>query len=60
MAFGVNESEVTSRKGESSPDFTYPRILGIECAGVVDAVTEYSALKVGQQVAAMPRARRRR
>lgn len=23
-AFGVNESEVTSRKGESSPDFTSP------------------------------------
>jgi threonine dehydrogenase-like Zn-dependent dehydrogenase len=30
MAFGVNESEVTSRKGESDPEFTFPRILGIE------------------------------
>ena len=53
MAFGVNESEVTSRKGESSPDFTYPRILGIECVGTVDAVTDNSALEVGQQVATM-------
>ena len=53
MAFGVNESEATSRKGESSPDFTYPRILGIECVGIVDAATDNSALKVGQQVATM-------
>ena len=44
---------MTSRKGESSPDFTYPRILGIECVGLVDAVTEDSTLKVGQQVATM-------
>jgi NADPH:quinone reductase len=33
-AFGVNESEVTSRKGESGPDFAFPRILGIEGAGI--------------------------
>jgi NADPH:quinone reductase-like Zn-dependent oxidoreductase len=52
-AFGVNESEVTSRKGESDADFTFPRILGIECVGVVDAVTDDSTLKVGQQVATM-------
>lgn len=52
-AFGINESEVTSRKGESSPDFTYPRILGIECVGVIDAVAQNSALKVGAQVATM-------
>jgi NADPH:quinone reductase-like Zn-dependent oxidoreductase len=52
-AFGVNESEVTSRKGESDADFSYPRILGIECVGIVDAVTEDSTLKVGQQVATM-------
>ncbi|MFH8978792.1 alcohol dehydrogenase catalytic domain-containing protein [Streptomyces sp. NPDC017890] len=32
-AFGVNESEVTTRKGESDPEVTYPRIPGIE--GVV-------------------------
>jgi NADPH:quinone reductase-like Zn-dependent oxidoreductase len=52
-AFGVNESEVTSRKGESGPDFTFPRILGIEGAGTVDAVPEGSGLEPGQKVATM-------
>ncbi|KRN59314.1 dehydrogenase [Limosilactobacillus secaliphilus] len=52
-AFGVNESEVTSRKGESSPDFKFPRILGIEGVGVVDQVNPGSAFKPGQQVATM-------
>lgn len=52
-AFGVNESEVTSRKGESSPDFSYPRILGIEAVGTVDAVAEGSRFEPGQQVVAM-------
>ena len=35
-AFGVNESEVTTRKGLSSPDVTLPRIPGIECVGEID------------------------
>lgn len=52
-AFGVNESEVTSRKGGSDGDFSYPRILGIEGVGVVEEVTDESSLKVGQQVATM-------
>ena len=52
-AFGVNESEVTSRKGESSPDFKFPRILGIEGVGVIDRVTSDSPFKPGQKVAAM-------
>lgn len=52
-SFSVNESEITSRKGESSPDFSFPRILGIEGVGVVEAVSETSTLKVGQQVATM-------
>ena len=52
-AFGVNESEVTSRKGLSDPDFTLPRVLGIECVGEVDAVTERSKLTIGQKVATM-------
>jgi NADPH2:quinone reductase len=29
-AFGVNESEVSTRKGESDPEVTYPRVPGIE------------------------------
>lgn len=52
-AFSVNESEVTSRKGESSSDFSFPRILGIEGVGVIQSVPEKSKFKVGQQVATM-------
>ena len=52
-AFGVNESEVTSRKGESDSDFSFPRILGIEEVGVIEKVAQDSHLAVGQQVATM-------
>jgi NADPH:quinone reductase len=52
-AFGINESEVTSRKGESGPDFSFPRILGIEAVGVVDAVGDGVNLVPGQKVATM-------
>ncbi|WP_225353466.1 hypothetical protein [Lacticaseibacillus thailandensis] len=31
-AFGINPSEVISRRGQSDPDFSYPRILGIEAS----------------------------
>ncbi|MEV7693003.1 zinc-binding dehydrogenase [Microbacterium sp. NPDC089189] len=52
-AFGVNESEVTSRQGESDSDFTFPRILGIEAVGIVDAVGDGVDLARGQKVATM-------
>ena len=52
-AFGVNESEITSRKGGSSSDFSYPRILGIEGAGEVAEVGEDSPFHVGQKVVTM-------
>ncbi|MGW0331748.1 alcohol dehydrogenase catalytic domain-containing protein [Streptomyces sp. NPDC003011] len=52
-AFGVNESEVTTRKGESDPEVTYPRIPGIEAVGVVDQADEDNGLCPGQQVATM-------
>lgn len=52
-AFGVNESEVTSRKGLSDPDFTMPRVLGIECVGVVDEAPKEGVLQPGQKVATM-------
>ncbi|MEV6635458.1 zinc-binding dehydrogenase [Actinoplanes sp. NPDC051470] len=52
-AFGVNESEVTSTKGQSSADFSFPRILGIEGVGIIDAVPDGSDLKPGQKVATM-------
>lgn len=52
-AFGVNESEVTTRKGESDPEVTYPRVPGIEGVGVVDQADEDSGLRPGRQVATM-------
>jgi NADPH:quinone reductase-like Zn-dependent oxidoreductase len=52
-AFGVNESEVTTRKGESDADVTYPRIPGIEGVGVVVDADQDSDLHPGQQVATM-------
>jgi NADPH:quinone reductase-like Zn-dependent oxidoreductase len=52
-AFGVNESEVTTRKGFSSPDVTLPRIPGIECVGLVDEAPADSGLRPGQQIATM-------
>ncbi|MFI6372330.1 alcohol dehydrogenase catalytic domain-containing protein [Streptomyces sp. NPDC050546] len=52
-AFGVNESEVTTRKGESDAEVTYPRVPGIEGVGLVDEADEDSGLRPGQQVATM-------
>jgi NADPH:quinone reductase-like Zn-dependent oxidoreductase len=52
-AFGVNESEVTTRKGESDADVTYPRIPGIEGVGVLVDADPDSDLRTGQQVATM-------
>ncbi|MFB6845280.1 alcohol dehydrogenase catalytic domain-containing protein [Streptomyces sp. NPDC056373] len=52
-AFGVNESEVTTRKGESDAEVTYPRIPGIEGVGIVDEADDDSGLRPGQQVATM-------
>ena len=53
MAFGVNESEVTSREGQSDSEFTFPRILGIEAVGMVDAAGQGVDLEPGQKVATM-------
>ena len=52
-AFGVNESEVNTRKGESDAEVTYPRVPGIEGVGVVDQADEDSGLRPGQQLATM-------
>ncbi len=52
-AFGINGSEVISRKGGSDPSFTFPRILGIEGVGEVDAVDKGSVLTVGETVAVL-------
>lgn len=36
-AFGLNRSELHTRLGLADPDVTFPRVLGIEATGVVDA-----------------------
>ena len=52
MAFGLNRSEMFTRQGHSGSAVTFPRILGIECVGVVEAAPD-SPLKPGQKVAAV-------
>jgi NADPH:quinone reductase len=52
-AFGVNESEITTRKGESDAQVTYPRVPGIEAVGLVDQADAGSGLPPSQQVATM-------
>jgi NADPH:quinone reductase-like Zn-dependent oxidoreductase len=52
QAFGLNRSELFTRQGFSGDSVTYPRVLGIEAAGVVAACPggEFTA---GQQVFAL-------
>src|SRR2546421_7389472 len=50
-AFGLNRSELHTRLGLAE-GVIFPRVLGIECVGVVDASPD-SDLQLGQQVAAM-------
>lgn len=40
--FGINRSEIFSRKGYS-PSVKFPRILGIECAGIVESSKKFEA-----------------
>jgi NADPH:quinone reductase len=51
MAFGLNRSELHTRLGLAE-GVTFPRVLGIEAAGIVDAAPD-SDLMPGQQVVAM-------
>ncbi|MBE6470443.1 MAG: quinone oxidoreductase [Coriobacteriaceae bacterium] len=46
--FGINHSEVFTRQG-LSPSVQFPRILGIECVGVVAQTTDPERLPVGQK-----------
>ncbi len=50
-AFGLNRSELHTRLGLSQ-GVTFPRVLGIEAVGIVDAAPD-SDLQPGQQVATM-------
>lgn len=47
--FGINHSEVFTRQG-LSPSVKFPRILGIECVGVIEQTTDANRLPVGQKV----------
>ncbi|GIF62167.1 NADPH:quinone reductase [Asanoa ishikariensis] len=51
MAAGLNRSELRTRQGHS-PSVRFPRVLGIECVGVVAASTD-PALPEGTTVAAV-------
>lgn len=50
-AFGLNRSELMTRKG-LSPDVKLPRVLGIECVGIVEHDPQ-GKLEPGQKVAAL-------
>lgn len=49
MGFGVNHSEIFTRKGVS-PSVKFPRILGIECVGIIEETTDPKRLPQGQKV----------
>ena len=50
-AFGLNRSELFTRQGHS-PDVKFPRVLGIECVGIVEEAPQTN-FKPGQKVAAI-------
>lgn len=47
--FGVNRSEIFTRQGHS-PNVQFPRVLGIECVGVIAETTDSARLPLGQRV----------
>ena len=48
QGFGINHSEIFTRQG-LSPSVQFPRVLGIECGGLVEETTRPD-LKIGQQI----------
>lgn len=50
-AFGLNRSEMFTRQGHS-PNVQLPRVLGIECVGIVEAAPD-TPFQSGQKVAAI-------
>ena len=49
MGFGINHSEIFTREGKS-PSVKFPRILGIECVGIVERTSDEEKLPPGQKV----------
>lgn len=47
--FGINRSEIFTRQG-ASPTVVFPRILGIECVGVIEQTSDPLRLPLGQRV----------
>ncbi|MBM7643648.1 alcohol dehydrogenase catalytic domain-containing protein [Streptococcus loxodontisalivarius] len=47
--FGINRSEIFTRQGHS-PSVSFPRVLGIECVGIIEETTDEQRLPVGQKV----------
>ncbi|PFO03304.1 alcohol dehydrogenase [Bacillus sp. AFS076308] len=50
-AFGINRSEIFTRKGDS-PSVKLPRIIGIECAGEIEDPSD-SSFQKGQRVVSL-------
>lgn len=46
--FGINRSEIFTREGKS-PTVLFPRVLGIECVGVVEETSDPERLPVGKK-----------
>lgn len=51
-SFGLNRSELHTRLGLADPDVTFPRVLGIEAAGIIEAAPG-TDLEVGSKAVAM-------
>ena len=49
MGAGINHSEIFTRKG-LSPSVEFPRILGIECVGVIEETSDPISLPEGSKV----------
>lgn len=47
--FGINRSELFTREGKS-PSVAFPRILGIECAGIIEKTSDSTRFSLGQKV----------
>lgn len=52
MAFGLNRSELHTRLGLAGPDVTFPRVLGIEATGIIEAAPG-TDLPIGSKAVAM-------
>ena len=52
FGFGINHSEIFTREGKS-PSVEFPRILGIECVGIVVESTDPKRLVPGMKVASL-------